>query len=90
MCAKFARQLIHRLQVLHRVSSSRLGPVDPSCRTLTGRLNFTVRRHQLDTDSLSLSAWYSCQIVVAGVIHFGEILPPKLINLREILTFELA
>ena len=37
--------------LLHRVSSSRLGPVDPSLRALSGRLNFTVRCHKSSTDS---------------------------------------
>jgi len=32
-------------ETLHRVSSSLLGPVDPSFRALSGRLKFTVRRH---------------------------------------------
>ena len=34
------------------VSSSLLGPVDPSLRALSGRLNFTARRHKLNKDSL--------------------------------------
>ena len=42
--------------VLHRVSSSLLGPVDPSFRALPGRLKFTVRRDEFDTDSLSVSS----------------------------------
>jgi len=37
----------------HRVSSSPLGPVDPSFRALSGRLKFTARRHKLNKDSLS-------------------------------------
>jgi len=36
----------------HRVSPSLLGPIDPSFRTLSGRLNFTVRRHMLTKDYL--------------------------------------
>ena len=36
----------------HRVSSSLLGPVVPSFRALSGRLNFTVRRHKFNKDSL--------------------------------------
>jgi len=40
-------------EVLHRVSSSILGPVDPSFRALSGRLKFTVRRHEFNNDSLS-------------------------------------
>ena len=31
----------------------RLGPTDPSFRALSGRLNFTVRRHKSNKDSLS-------------------------------------
>ena len=45
---------IRRLQVLNRVSSSLLGPVDPSFRAFSGRLKFTVRRHVFDQKSLSL------------------------------------
>jgi len=45
------------LQVLHRVSSSLLGPVAPSFRALSGRLKFTVRRHKFNTD------------LIAGSIH---------------------
>ena len=41
-----------RLLVVHRVSSSLLGPVDFSFRALSGRLKFTVRRHKLNKDSL--------------------------------------
>ena len=41
--------------VLHGVSSSLLGPVDPSFRALSGRVKFTVRRHKFNKDSLSLS-----------------------------------
>ena len=33
----------------HHVSSSLLGPIDPSFRALSGRLKFTVRRHQFNT-----------------------------------------
>ena len=40
---------------LHSVSSSRLGPVGPSFRALSGRLKFTVRRHTFNQDSLSAS-----------------------------------
>ena len=50
-----------RLKVLHRVSSSPSGPVDPSFRALSGRLEFTVRRHQFNEDSLSFG-----QAVVVG------------------------
>ena len=41
------------LEVVHRVSSSLLGPVDPSFRALSGRLKFTVRRHKFNQDSFS-------------------------------------
>ena len=33
------------------VSSSLLGPVDPSFRARSGRLKFTVRRHKFNDDS---------------------------------------
>ena len=46
---------IRRRYDVHRVSSSLLGPVDPSCRALSGRLKFTVRRHKLNKDSLPWS-----------------------------------
>jgi len=39
--------------IVHRVSSSLLGPLDPSFRALSGRLKFTVRRHKFNNDSLS-------------------------------------
>ena len=38
---------------VHRVSSSLLGPADPSFRALSGRLKFTVRRHRCNKDSPS-------------------------------------
>jgi len=38
---------------LEGVSSSLLGPVDPSFRALSGRLKFTVRRHKFNKDSFS-------------------------------------
>ena len=40
-------------EVLHRASSSLLGPEDPSFRALPGRLKSTVRRHTFNNDSLS-------------------------------------
>jgi len=43
-----------RTAVFLRVSSSLLGPVDPSFRALSGRLKFTVRRHKFNKDSLLL------------------------------------
>jgi len=45
-------QIIRRLQVLHRVSSSLLGPVDTSFRALSGGLKFTVRRPKFNKDYL--------------------------------------
>ena len=45
-----------RTRPFHRVSSSLLGPVDPSFRALSGRLMFTVRRHKFNKDSVSLQA----------------------------------
>ena len=39
-------------KVVHRASWSLLGPVVPSFRTLSGRLQFAVRRHQFNKDSL--------------------------------------
>ena len=38
------------------VSPSRLGPVDPSFRALSGHLKFTVRRHKFNKDSHSVGA----------------------------------
>ena len=38
---------------VHRVSSSLLDPVIPSFRALSGSPQFSVRRHQFNTDSLS-------------------------------------
>ena len=38
---------------VHHVSSSLLGPVDPSFRALSGRLKFTVWRHKFNKDALS-------------------------------------
>ena len=43
------------LQVVHGVSPSLLGPVDPSFRALSGRLEFTVRRHKFNEEFLSLA-----------------------------------
>ena len=39
-----------RLYIVYRL----FGPVDSSFRALSGRLNFTVRRHMSNKDSLSL------------------------------------
>ena len=41
-----------RFFIVHRQSP--LGPVDPSFRALSGRLQFMVRRHEFNKDSLSL------------------------------------
>ena len=43
-----------REKVVHRVSSSLLGPVLTSFRVLSGRRKFTVRRHKFNKDSLFL------------------------------------
>ena len=43
--------LILRSPILLGVSSSLLGPVDPSFRALSGSLKFTVRRHKFNKDS---------------------------------------
>ena len=40
--------------VLHRVSSSLSGPVDPPSRALSVRLKCTARRHKFNADSLPL------------------------------------
>ena len=45
-------QFVHRIQVVHRVSSSLVGPVISSFRALSGRLKFPVRRHKFIQDSL--------------------------------------
>ena len=41
-----------RFYIVYRQSP--LGPVDPSFRALSGRLNFTVRQHKFNKDSLSV------------------------------------
>ena len=41
------------------VSSNRSGPVDPSSRALSGRLQCMVRRHKFNTDSLSVTACFT-------------------------------
>ena len=46
--------VIPRLHVVHRVSSSIFGQVDPSFRALSRRLKFTIRRHAFNKDSLFL------------------------------------
>ena len=49
-------------EVVHRVSSSLLGPVAPSFRALSGRLTFTVRRHKFNKDSHSAEG--RCSVAV--------------------------
>ena len=51
----FALQFVCRFLVVHRASSSPLGPVAPSFRALSGRLKFTVRRHKIHKDSPPLT-----------------------------------
>ena len=43
---------LSRLWVVHRVSSSLVGPVVPVSRSLSGRRQFTVRRHKFNKYSL--------------------------------------
>ena len=57
------------MQVLHRVSSSLSGPVDPSFRALSGRLEFTVRRHKFNKDSLLLQYHVSRPGLASGVFE---------------------
>ena len=47
------RSSLARAPRAQQVSSSLLGPVDPSFQALSGRLKFTVRRHKFNKDSLS-------------------------------------
>jgi len=51
---------IRRRKVVHRVSSSLLGPVDPSFRALSGRLKFMVRRHKFNKYSLFFDIQHQC------------------------------
>ena len=51
ICVKCLRCGLQRFYIVYR--QSRLDPVDPSFRALSGRLEFTVRRHKFSTDSLS-------------------------------------
>ena len=46
------------LKVLHCVSSSLIGTVDPSFRALSRRLKFTVRFHKFKTDFISVVALF--------------------------------
>ena len=53
----------------HRpVSSSLLGPVDSSFRALSGRLKFTVRRHNFNKDSLSWRRQGADEVCVSSEI----------------------
>ena len=45
---------VNASKLVHRVSSSILGPVVPSFGALSGRLKFTVRSHKFNTYSLRL------------------------------------
>ena len=54
-------RLIRRWMVLHRVSSSLLGPVDPSFRALFERLKLTVRLHKFNF-SLSLDGGFRTRL----------------------------
>ena len=47
-----------RFYIVYR--QSHLGPVDPSFRALSGRLKFTVRRHKINNDSLSVGGRLAC------------------------------
>ena len=62
---------------LYRVSSSILGPVDPSFRVLSGRLKFTVRRQNFNEDSLLLFVNKYCCFLQAqcgnGLVEAGEV-----------------
>jgi len=53
-----------------------LGPVDPSLRALSGRLQFTVRRHKLNQDSLSGCGYQSIWSHQLG--QTGLLFDPKL------------
>ena len=46
-------EVLNETLELHRVDCppSLVGPVDPSCAALSGRLKFTVRRHKFNKDS---------------------------------------
>ena len=46
---RLSGKVLHELAML----GSCLGPVIPSFRTLSGRLKFTVRRHEFNKDALS-------------------------------------
>ena len=66
------------LQVVHRVSSSLLGPVDLSFRALSGRLKFTVRRHKFNEDSPSSN------------LRRASLLQPQVLGLRLLLYYSQA
>ena len=60
------RQFERKVRVCaHRVSSSLLSPVDPSFRALSGRLDFTVRRHKFNQDFVSW--WHQATIPHGGL-----------------------
>ena len=44
----FSYNIGNGMESVHRVSSSLLGPVDPSFRALSGRLKYTVRCHKVE------------------------------------------
>jgi hypothetical protein len=54
-CVQRFECLVDRFHIVYRQSP--LGPVDPSFRTLSGRLRLTVRRHKFNKDSLFIKEW---------------------------------
>ena len=66
--------------MVHRVSSSLLGPVVPSFRALSGRLKFTVRRHKFNKDSpffLSLGEAYDAEADAEAKAEGREAVPDE-------------
>ena len=55
-------RLIRRWMVLHRVSSSLLGPVDPSFRALFERLKLSVRLHKFNDIFLSFDGGFRTRL----------------------------
>ena len=51
LVSAYVLHFICRLQVVHRLASSLLGPVDPSFRALSGRLKITIRLHKFNACS---------------------------------------
>jgi hypothetical protein len=49
-----------RFFIVHRQSP--LGPVDPSFRALSGRVEFLVRRHKFNKDNLSFGSGWSTDL----------------------------